>query len=57
MKVNYVRKIGRLDIVENFESDDRYFEIYALSNRKPVESFENRSDVVRATSGRDDDTS
>ena len=48
MQVNYVRKIGRLGTAKNFEGDDRYFEISALSNsnRKPVESFENRSDVV-----------
>ena len=46
MHVNYVRKIGRLGIVKNFEGDDRYFEIYALSIRKPMESFENRSDVI-----------
>ena len=46
MQVNYVRKIGWLGIVKNFEGDDKHFEIYALSNRKPVTSFENRSDVV-----------
>ena len=57
MRVNYVRKIGWLGIVKNFEGDDRYFEIYTLSNRKPVESFENGSDVVGAASGRDDNTS
>ena len=43
--------------MKNFEGDSRYFEIYALKNRKPVESFKNRSDVIRAESGRNDNTS
>src|SRR6266536_834090 len=35
------RYTGGLGIVKNFESDSRYFEMYMLRNRKPVESFKN----------------
>ena len=44
--INNVGKIGRLGIMENFEGDDGYFEINALCNWKPMESFENGSDMV-----------
>ena len=52
-----VEKIGRLVIVESFESDGSNFVCNALRNRKPVQRTESRRNMMRAADGRNNDSS